>query len=270
MKLLLASALFASATAYGVADPVEVWISLPPYVLYYGLNLTGTFDCSQFATNSAACQTNFNSFNGEYGASGSVSATAKFGSASGSAFGGGSTLEPGLMYYLASFANDVVITGAAGTGTLITQYQVTASSFQIGNPFLNPNTPLNDPQFSFVQGSTKLNIFTDLTNAASNITEPVDITSPFQFGTPFAFGAETQAAVGLYSYLGTGDEGGANSSLQLTGFTVLDASGHVVADAQIIPGQALGTGIFTPEPFSGCLALIGIALVSSVARLRKR
>lgn len=271
MKVLLVSALFISAAAYVSAEPVEVWINPGPNLLSIGLDIMGTIDCSQFSSTSASCSTNFAALNGQLQAGGTVNAAASFGSASGSAYGGGSSFNPGVMYYLASFANDVVVTGATGTGTLVTDYQISAGSFQLGDPSINPNEALNDPQFSFVQGSTKLNMPTDLTNASPSFTnEPVDITTSFQFGTPFAFGAETQDAASLYSYLGPNNEGGANSSLKLIGFTVLDSSGNVVAGAQIVPGAALGTGIFTPEPLSGLMALVGLALISSVAPLRRR
>jgi hypothetical protein len=269
MKFLLASALLLSSSAYLPADPVEVWIE----PVFEGTPLDsfiGTINCSQFAMTSAACQTNFSTFNGIFNAGGAVTAQASFGSASGHAFGGGTVLDPGIIYYLASFANDVLVTGGTGKGTLIAQYQITAGSGQIGDPSLNPNEPLQNPSFAFVQGSVKENFAPALTNSASLINESLDVTSSFQFGAPFAFGAETQDVCCVYSNFGRSDEGSAGSSLQLTGFTVLDASGHVVADAQIIPGQALGTGVFTPEPLSGYLTLLGLAaLLWPASRLRR-
>ena len=109
------------------------------------------------------------------------------------------------------------------------------------------------------------------TNADSYINETLDVTSSFQFGAPFAFGAETQTVVHSYAQYATGVDAGVNSSIQLTGFTVLDASGNIVADAQLIPREALGTGIFTPEPFSGSLALLGFAaLLCPLARYRRK
>lgn len=270
MKLLFASTLLLSAAAYLPADPVEVWIE-PVYVGFPLDSFLGIINCSQFATASAACQTSFSTFNGIYDASGAVTAQASFGSASGHAYGGGTVLNPGVIYYLASFANDVVVTGGTGHGTLIAQYQINAGSGQIGDPSSNPNEPLQSPSFAFVQGSVKEDLNPTLTNSASLFNESLDVTSSFQFGTPFAFGAETQDVCCFYSDFGRSDEGSAGSSLQLTGFTVLNSSGQVVASAQLIPGQALGTGIFTPEPFSGTLTLLGLAaLLFPVVRSRKR
>jgi hypothetical protein len=270
MKFLLASALLIFSSVHLSADPVEVWIE----PVYQGLPLDsflGTISCSQFAITSAACQTSFSSFNGIYDASGAVTAQASFGSASGHAYGGGTTLNPGIIYYLASFANDLLVTGGTGQGTLIAQYQVNAGSGQIGDPYSNPNEPLQSPSFTFVQGSVKQNLSPALTNSASLFNESLDVTSSFQFGTPFAFGAETQDVCCFYSGFGRSVEGSAGSSLQLTGFTVLNSSGQVIAGAQLIPGQPLGTGIFTPEPFSGSLTLLGLAaLLCPIARSRKQ
>lgn len=270
MKIFFASALLLSAAAYLAADPVEVWIE-PVYQGIPPASLIGTINCSQFAVTSAACETGFSNFTGTIEASANVTAKAGFGSASGSANGGGD-ISPGVMYYLASFANDVVVTGGTGKGTLIVQYQITAGSGVFVDPSTHPDAPLASPQFTFVQGSNRENIDTNLIASVAYINESVNVTSSFHFGAPFAFGAETQAVVDdYYSALGTGVDASGGSSLQLTGFTVLDSSGHVVAGAQIIPGQALGTGIFTPEPLSGSLALLGLALLAwPAARARVR
>jgi hypothetical protein len=255
VKFLLASALFLSAAAYLPADPVWVAIFGPNDLTISMFGLSGSFDCYQSGAASAACSVSYTSPNGLYEGFGTASATTSFGSISGQAQGGEDKLVSSLIFasYYASFANDVVVTGGTGKGTLIAQYQLTASSLQTVDPMLYPNYPLPSPTFTLVQGSTKDYFDTSLTAANSYIDEQFDVTSPFQFGIPFAFGAETQASIGA----GQGAETG--SGVKLTGFEVLDSSGNIVADAQLIPGQALGTGIFTPEPLPASLVLLGFA-----------
>lgn len=270
MKFMLASALFFSTAAYLAADPVEVSIaSLSPIDIRV-LDLMGTFSCQQSGITSAACQTNFGQ--GSYQGGGIVTANASFGSASASATGSGSGLTPGPMYYNTSFNDNLVVTGGTGAGTLIVQYQLTASSIAYVNP-TQPPLSLASPEFSFVQGSTRESFYTNLNTSADTVNQSFEVSSPFLFGTPFAFGAETQNFVGDYvSSYPFSDIVGAQteSSLQLTGFTVLDASGHVIAGAQLTPQNVAGLDFFTPEPFSGSLALLGLALLAwPAARCRQ-
>lgn len=266
MKSLLAATLLLSTSAILSADPVSVSIFGPNDMDIFLFSLYGSISCASSGVTSAACSFSYGSRYGNlYEGSATASASASFGSASATVNGGEDRAISTVAFsYLASFANDVVVTGGTGAGILIAQYQINAASLQTVNPMTNPNYPLPSPAFTFVQGSTKDTLQTNLTAANSYIDEPFDVTSSFQFGTPFAFGGETQATAG-------GVNVSTLSSLKLTGFEVLDASGHVVADAQIVPGQPLGTGIFTPEPFSGSLALLGFAaLLWPVARARQR
>ncbi|HEX3685330.1 MAG TPA: hypothetical protein VHU83_22545 [Bryobacteraceae bacterium] len=264
MKILLAAALLLSTSAILPADPVSVTMFGPNDMDIFLFNLYGSISCAASGVTSAACSFNYGSKYGNlYEGSGTASASAAFGSASASVNGGEDRPISGVAFsYLTSFANDIVVTGGTGAGTLIVQYQINAGSLQTVDPMTNPNYPLPSPTFTFVQGSVKDTLQTNLTAANSYINEPFDVTSSFQFGTPFAFGGETQAT-------GEGNPVGTQSSLKLTGFEVLDASGHVIADAQLIPGQALGTGIFTPEPVSASLMLLGLVALWPAARKRR-
>jgi hypothetical protein len=63
----------------------------------------------------------------------------------------------------------------------------------------------------------------------------------------------------------------ASSTLDLTGFTVLDASDNVISDATVTPQDIPGLDLFpAPEPSSHALALFGlIALMSLIASSRR-
>ena len=264
MKILLAATLLLSTSAILPADPVSVSLFGPNDTDFFLFNLYGSVSCAAAGVTSAACSFAYGSYNGNlYEGSATASASASFGSASASVNGGEDRpIGSVVFFYLASFGNNVVVTGGTGAGTLIAQYQLNASSLQTADPMTNPNYPLPSPAFTFIQGSVTDTLETNLTAANSYINEPFDITSSFQFGTPFAFGGATQAAGGSVN-LST------QSSLKLTGFEVLDSSGHVVADAQLVPGQPLGTGIFTPEPFSASLILLGLFALWPAARLKQ-
>jgi hypothetical protein len=247
--------LFLSAAVYSIADPVQVSIE----------------GCQDSGLTSASCTISFQLSPFRYG-DGTVSATATFGSLSGGGSGGGEGATPGPIIYNTSFSDYLVVTGGTGSGTLIANYQLSADGGQPLNPVGNADVPTNSPEFSFLEGSTEENLYPHLTDGNTGFSNmPFSISSPFQFGTPVAFGADTQALIDNYintEGLNFGAQCG--SSVQLVGFTVLDASGNVIGGAEVTPANLVGLDFFTPEPFSASLVLLGlVTLIWPISRSRR-
>ena len=241
-----------------------------------GRPLTGTFYCQQSGVSSASCATGASSFNGVFDAGGYVQATATFGNVSGNL---GETRGSG--FFVASFSDDVMVGGGTGSGTLISHYAlvVTDDAFDSG-----------PADFVFVQGSTKTGVVPEYTFLGSGnpsytlhpppgcgqvgqcFSESFDVSSPIQFGSALPLGAQAYLGNPVDS-LSPGRNSGvyAESSLNLTGYTVLDADGNVVSDAVVTP-QNLPASFnldFTPEPGTWGLMLMGLAGLV-IWRLRRR
>jgi hypothetical protein len=263
--------LFLSATIYSIADPVQV--SVGPAGIAPGFTLEfGNSSCQDSGVTSASCSISFQLTPSSFQGGGSVSATAGFGSLSGQGSGGGEAATPGPIIYNTSFSDYLVVTGGTGSGTLTAHYQLDADGGQPLNPATNADVPTNSPEFSFLEGSTAENLYPHLTDGNSGFSnEPFSISSPFQFGTQVTFGADTQALIDNYIYTeGLFAEAQCGSSVQLIGFTVLDASGNVIPGAEVTPENVVGLDFFTPEPFSASLVLLGlVALVWPIVRYRR-
>ena len=92
--------------------------------------------------------------------------------------------------------------------------------------------------------------------------ENFDVSSPIQFGTALPFGAEADLNSAEFGArpLPPGYSVAAHSTLQLNGYTVLDASGNVISDAVVTQQHVAGLDLFpTPEPGSWGLMLMGLA-----------
>jgi hypothetical protein len=195
-------------------------------------------------------------------------ALAGFGSVSGDGQGSGKVF-PGRTWYFSSFSDYVEVTGGTGNGTLIAHYELSAGAGQPLNPSLFGNVEVGSPEFTFVNGATRENVYTDLLDAHPDYNQAFNISSPFQFGTPLAFGAETQGTVYYFSTGPDSVNGLVSSMATLTGFTVLDASGNVVGNAQVTPGDLQRVSFFIPEPFSGGLAVLGLIALGCPIALRR-
>jgi hypothetical protein len=239
--------------------------------------VTGTFNCVQSGTSSASCSDSYGSAapfepNGE----GDVSASAAFGSLSSGAYTVGQRLAGPNATAESWFSDDVLVTGGTGSGTLISHYALAIGAQA------SPYVYASSSGFAFVQGGTNY----ALTPAASDYTfvsnpqlapqgcaygicfsESLDVSSPIQFGSLVPLGALSYLTSTDFAPWGGGDAAldvDPYSNLDLTGFTVLDASGSVVADALVTPQNIPDLDLFpAPEPFSGGLALLGfIGLMS--------
>ncbi len=259
------------------ADSVYVTSSsFPPDIP--GQSPTGTYYCQQSGTASAGCGTNYSTFNGRITGEGFAQATAAFGALSGQIQSGNS----GPAYFVASFSDDVVVTGGSGSGTLVAHYALAAAADATGG--------MGAGNFSFVQGSTKTGVVPDFTNLGYTtphlppppgcdptglcFSETFNVTSPIRFGNALPLGAEaylTSDGFGPSQHIGGGIQLiSAGSNLNLTGYTVLDGSGNVVGDAVVTPQNVPGLDLFpTPEPLSSGLVMMGLGLLGAW-RLRKR
>jgi hypothetical protein len=163
--------------------------------------------------------------------------------------------------YQSAFADLVTVLGGSGVGTLITHYHLV--SFDDEERAEGLGLP---PSYQFQQGGTSVDYTPDLphpnTNPVSTLTEDFDVTSPFIFGEPFGLSASTRAV-----YLNPMGPARAytletSSSAQITGYTVLDLSGAVVAEATIQRDSI-------PEPATKWLALAGCLSIATM-NLAKR
>ncbi len=235
---------------------------------------SGPTYCHDSGSSSASCSIEYELFNGHLQGGASAQAMGTFGSLSGNAEGGGDNLIPKDLSYSASFSRYATVTGATGNGTLISHYQLTAfgDAVQTGE---TSYAAANAPSFYFAQGSERTNFVPvlDVTgNCQSNYGNACysgifNVTSPLTFGAPLALGAQTEGP-------GSGDPVGSelvnSSTVDLTGYTVLDSAGNVVADATVTPGAAGDFDFFVPEPSSIGLALLGLAALFPALKKRNR
>jgi hypothetical protein len=149
------------------------------------------------------------------------------------------------------FGDFVTILGGTGEGTLITHYHLISTGEQMGEP----NVPLV-PFYRFVQANVAVEhtpaLPTPPDGVISTVPEDLDVTSTITFGVPLPLGAGARIA---QSYTADSASTIVKSSAQIIGFTVLDSSGHVVADATI--QRSFSTS--PPDPFApelGSLAMI--------------
>lgn len=243
-----------------------------------------TFSCAQSNSSAASCSIAFTYFRGRVNGYADTMGTAAFGSLSGLAEGGGDHGgAPNMASYDTSFSDYVIVTGGTGNGTLISHYQLTAggTAAQIGTSDYAPVPTKDTPSFYFVQGSER-GSFTPYLTAADNspgcrgyanacLAQTYDFSSPITFDSSLALGADTQAMLTDFpcSINGClGDAGTGFSSLALTGYTVLDSAGNVVADPSVTEVGPNGFNFFVPEPSSVWLALLGLGAV--VPALRRR
>ncbi len=238
---------------------------------------TGTFQCQQSGTTSAGCETNFNApailFSGE----GFAQASAAFGTLNGQLHEAASS-----GYFVTSFSDNVVVTGGTGSGTLVAHYAISDSA---DAKDVTGRTGVGS--FSFVQGSTKTGVVPDFTNFGHTtphlnpppgcatyglcFSETFDVSSPIQFGTALPFGAETYLNSDGFEgvLLGRDLSVDADSNLNLTGYTVLDASGNAIGDAAVTPQNVPGLDLFpAPEPVSSGLMLLGLGALVMAPRFR--
>jgi hypothetical protein len=150
--------------------------------------------------------------------------------------------------YQSSFGSDITVLGGTGDGTLITHYHL-ISFYDWGGAGTGLPLP---PSYQFQQEGTLVNYTPALHFPSDNLEEDFDVTSQFTFGEPFLLSAGTSVAyVNEEGFMGGVDTG---SSAQITGYTVLDSSGAVVADATVQP-----TSI--PEPGTLWLGVAGGLLI---------
>lgn len=229
--------------------------------------------CQQAGTASASCVTSTAAFaldrGGEFGGGGYSSATAAFGGLSGMV----DESEPSSGYFVASFGDNVIVSGGTGNGTLISHYSLADTGEAVGGGF---------GIFQFVQGSTKSSVTaTNFLNlgfppfppsappipagcqgAGVCFSESFDVSSPIQFGDALPLGAQTYLNSEDFEDQFTDgvDHVEADSTVKLTGYTVLDASGNVVADAEVTRQNVAGLDLFpAPEPGTWGLMLMGLA-----------
>lgn len=193
--------------------------------------------CQDSGTSSAGCATSFYGFVASgrrtVNVNGSVSATAAFGALSGS-FG---EYNGSSGYFLASFGDEVIVTGGSGAGTLVAHYALSATA----DSYADLTGNMKAAKLSFVQGSTTTGIVPSFTSFGYMtplpypppagcepyglcFSENFDVTSPVQFGTAFPLGAESYLTSDGFAGrpFPPGYALGTRSSLQLTGYTVLD------------------------------------------------
>jgi hypothetical protein len=190
-----------------------------------------------------------------------ISGAADFGSISGSLF---TAVVRGDVAGLdqSSFGDFVTVLGGTGQGTLITHYQLVST----GEQDRQPGVPLA-PFYRFVQGNVAVEHTPALPvsqpQSVSTLLEDLDVTSTITFGVPLplAAGTRVEQSLGLLNDFGSA---GTTSSAQITGFTVLDSGGNVVADSMI--QRSFSTAQpdpFAPEP--GTFAMIlsaGVIILS--------
>jgi hypothetical protein len=192
-----------------------------------------------------------------------VSGSADFGSISGHLFEAVDHDGSAAGSDQSTFGDFLTILGGTGQGTLITHYQIISSGQQDREPFV----PLA-AFYRFLQGNTIIEHSPALpaplarTPDVSRLSEDLDVTSLFTFGVPLPLAAGMRIPQPLSGPGGTGSVS-TSSSAQITGFTVLDSSGGVVADATIQRSfSTTPPDPFVPEP--GTLAMMvtgGVLLI---------
>jgi len=239
--------------------------SFPPQIS--GPPPTGTFQCQQSGSASAFCQSDYSAFYGRVTGGGLSAGTAAFGALTGrmQESGGGSG------YLTASFGDNVVVTGGSGAGTLVAHYALATTALA----YLTDSNKTGG--FSFVQGATTANVspvFLNFGFTSPNLNPPAgcgmfglcfsemfDVSSPMTFGAALPMGAATYLmSDGLGELpVDLGNGLNANTSLTLTGFTVLNAAGSVIAGASVTPQNQPWSP--TPEPVTWGLMLAGLAIL---------
>lgn len=235
--------------------------SFPPQIS--GPAPTGTFQCQQSGGASAFCQSDYSVFYGLVRGGGYSGATAAFGRLTGrmQESGGGSG------YLSASFGDNVMVTGGSGVGTLVAHYALATSAAAL---------LVNSAQtggFSFVQGASSATVtpvFLNLGFASPNpnapagcgmvglcFSETFDVASSMTFGTALPLEADEYLMSKGFGELPAGQGSGlnVNTSLTLTGFTVLNATGTVVGNAVVRPQNQ--TWSPAPEPVTWALMVVG-------------
>jgi hypothetical protein len=230
-------------------------------------SLEDTF-CQQSATGPVTCEMTYIFVNGPWLAGGSSKVIADFGSVTAFitlAFSNANA----SVYYQGSFGDNVTVLGGSGNGTLVSHYHLISVDTQDGLPGLAV-----PPSYRFLQGATAIDYTPDLPQPFNNretsvLMEDLDVSSPVVFGVPLmlAAGSSTQ----LHTVL---QPGGfmltTNSSLTLTGYTVLDSTGTVVGGATVQREFALVPDVYAPESKTVWYSIAGVAVISVLRRLRRR
>jgi hypothetical protein len=220
--------------------------------------------CQQSSSSSASCMTSFGGHGGVYGyidAGGNISASAAFGT-----LRGGMTEQDSHGYLVASFGDNVAVTGGSGAGTLVAHYSLVSEG--------EAQAP-GSASFFFVQGGTKTSVTANYSvntglpvpPASPNcesvgfcFSESFDVTSPMQFGADLPLGVQMYVNSPGGTLLPPNGDVTGNASVELNGYTVLDADGNVVSDAVVTPQNVAGLDLFpAPEPGTWGLMLMGLA-----------
>ena len=190
-----------------------------------------------------------------------ISGAADFGSISGSLF---LSVDRGDVAGedRSSFGDFVTVLGATGQGTLITHYHLVSTGQQDRQPGVSLA-----PFYRFVQGNVAVEhtpaLAAPLSGVPASTLEDLDVSSTITFGVLLPLGAGTR----LDQLLGRGNSGNfgstfTTSSAQITGYSVLDSGGKVVADATI--QRSFSTAPpdpFAPEPGTFAMMVSGVILV---------
>ncbi len=207
----------------------------------------GVSSCSQSGSNSAICSASVSV--GSQTATASASATATWPSgrleATADGFGTNTNALAGVM-----FSNPLIVTGATGSGNL----EVIFSGFQ--TVILNSVGGASVSPLSVTVGS--LSTTFTLPNGAPGT---FFATEPVSFGTPIPFSAAFQAmASGTFFHDGSFARNDADGILVFPTFVVTDSTGKVIPGASVM---------FTPEPASWLLAVVGLLWLAMVRRAGK-
>lgn len=176
-------------------------------------------------------------------------------------------------------ASNVVVTDGSGAGTLLAHYALATTALA----YLTDSVETGG--FSFVQGATSPSVspvFLNFGFTSPNgnppagcgmfglcFSEMFDVSSAMTFGAALPLGAATYLMSDGFGELpvNLGNGLNANTSLTLTGFTVLDRAGNVVTGASVRPQNQAWSA--TPEPDTWGLMVTGLGILGMRRRFRK-
>ena len=171
--------------------------------------------------------------------------------------------DTGTASVAASYTENLLITGGAGSGSLILDFSLTGQGGESG-PWTGGTLSAN---ISGGSASTSFSTPSWTCGGDEICSWELDgypsqyVTIPFTFGVPFSFSEE----LSLSAEAGDNGSAGVSATVGISAFSVLDSNGNVVSDAQVTDP------VDAPEPGSLilCAGLLGLLTAGEFVRRRR-